>query len=81
MLLGFGTMALFGYSYLNDIKEQKGRKKRKIFKSDLPTYGERMKRQKEYAQRRLDAHDPQFEKFTHKKERAAVHHWDGCVHI
>jgi len=49
MLLGFGTMALFGYSYLNDIKEQKGRKKRKIFKSDLPTEAEKEKRQKQFA--------------------------------
>jgi hypothetical protein len=74
MLVFLGTMALFGYSYLNDIKEAKGRKQRKIFKSELPTHAERVKRQQGYVQRRLDAHDPQFEKFTHKKERASAHH-------
>jgi hypothetical protein len=37
MLLAFGGMMLFGYSYTNDIKEQKGRMKRKIFESNLPT--------------------------------------------
>ena len=33
MMLFFGAFALFGYSYINDIKEQKGRKSRKIFPS------------------------------------------------
>ena len=37
LLLFFGIVALYGYSYLNDIKEQKGRTSRKIFDSDLPT--------------------------------------------
>ena len=37
MLLFFGIMTIYGYSYLNDIKEQKGRKSRKNFESDLPT--------------------------------------------
>jgi hypothetical protein len=74
MLLGFATLALFGYSYFNDIKEQKGRKQRKVFQSQLPTHGERVRRQLGYVDRRLAAHDPQFEKFLHAKERAAVHH-------
>jgi hypothetical protein len=33
-----GVFCLFGYSYLNDIKEQKGRKSRKVFdRGDLTT--------------------------------------------
>lgn len=74
MLLGFGTLALFGYSYLNDIKEQKGRKQRKVFKSELPTHAERVKRQQGFVDRRLAAHDAHFEKFLHPKERASAHH-------
>ena len=34
MALFFGVMCLFGYSYLNDICEQKGRRSRKIFSND-----------------------------------------------
>lgn len=37
MLLFFGVIGIFGYSYMNDIKEQKGRHVRKIFESKLPT--------------------------------------------
>ena len=33
LLLGLGTIMLFGYSYMNDICEQKGRSSRKIFKN------------------------------------------------
>ena len=44
MLLFFGVFALFGYSYINDICEQKGRKQRKIFESSLPTQYEKIKR-------------------------------------
>lgn len=31
MLLGFFIMALFGYSYINDICQMKGRRQRKVF--------------------------------------------------
>ena len=44
MLLFFGVFALFGYSYINDICEQKGRKHRKIFESSLPTQYEKIKK-------------------------------------
>ena len=73
MLLFFGAFVLFGYSYLNDIKEQKGRKSRKVFESSLPTNGELLKSRR-WAVDRLAANDPAFEKYTHKKERAHVHH-------
>ena len=74
MLLIFGIFALFGYSYINDICEQKGRKHRKVFDSSLPTHYEKCKIQKDFVNRRLAAHDENYERFTHKKERAAVHH-------
>ena len=73
MLVGFGGLALFGFSYMNDIKEQKGRKSRKIFSSDLQTSFQKLKSH-HYGAERVAAGDPEFVKFTHKKERAAVHH-------
>ena len=73
LLLFLGGFSLFGYSYLNDIKEQKGRKYRKTFKSELPTNVEKLKNRK-WAMERLAANDPAWEKYTHKKERAHVHH-------
>ena len=72
-VLFFFGMMLFGYSYNNDICEQKGRRTRKIFLSDMQTAGERY-RDGFMARKRLAAHDSEFEKFTHPKERAAVHH-------
>lgn len=74
MLLVFGVFGIFGYSYINDICEQKGRRSRKVFESSLPTQAEKVARQRSHAQRRLDAHDPYFLKFTEPKERAALHH-------
>lgn len=69
MLLFFGIIGVFGYSYMNDIKEQKGRHYRKIFESKLPTNTEVLSARR-YAVDRIKAHDPVFEKFTHPKERA-----------
>ena len=43
MLLIFGVIGIFGYSYMNDILEQKGRKSRKIFESKLNTNVENLK--------------------------------------
>ena len=40
--LAFVVFALFGYSYMSDIAEQKGRRSRKIFKSELKTPYEAM---------------------------------------
>ena len=74
LALFFGGFCLFGYSYLNDICEQKGRHSRKtFFRDDLPTNAQKH-RQSFQARLRLAAGDPEFEKFTHPKERAAVHH-------
>jgi hypothetical protein len=42
MLLFFGVIGLFSYSYINDINEQKGRKSRKIWTSQLPTNMEKL---------------------------------------
>merc|ERR1712083_183561 len=41
LLLTFGVLTLFGYSYMNDIKEQKGRRVRRKFISELETDKER----------------------------------------
>lgn len=73
LLLGFGVMAIFGYSYMNDIKEQKGRRTRKVFESNLKTNHEVLK-ERRLAVDRLAAKDPVFERYTHAKTRAAVHH-------
>ena len=73
MLLFFGVFALFGYSYMNDIKEQKGRRSRRIFTSELPTETQ-SKREGTFAIRRIEAGDADFVKYTHAKERAHVHH-------
>ena len=43
MLLFFGIIGIFSYSYMNDILEQKGRKSRKIFESKLKTNVEKLK--------------------------------------
>ncbi len=50
----------------------KGRKERKIFENNLPTYESRFKRQ--FGLERLAAEDPNYTKFTHKKERTGGHH-------
>ena len=73
LLLAFGVFTLFGYSYMNDIKEQKGRRFRKKYISELQTESEKTKALK-LARNRLAANDPEYEQFTHKKERAHVHH-------
>ena len=74
LALFFGGFCLFGYSYTNDIKEQKGRKSRKTFSNDhLPTLAQKH-RQSMLARQRIAAGDAEFEKFLHPKERASVHH-------
>jgi hypothetical protein len=73
-LLALGVFTVFGYSYLNDIKEQKGRKSRKVWERSDLTQAKLVKQQ--YAKERLAAGDPQFTKFLEKKERHYVnaHH-------
>ena len=66
---------MLGWSYMNDIKEAKGRKTRKVY----PLMREGLKTHSEvttyrWAKDRLDKEDPNFTKFLVKKERAAVHH-------
>ena len=64
-----------GWSYLNDIKEQKGRKSRKVYplqKEGVKHYSHIAKYL--WAKDRLDKGDANFSKFLVKKERAAVHH-------
>ena len=41
LLLAFGVFTLFGYSYMNDIKEQKGRRHRQKYISELQTESEK----------------------------------------
>jgi hypothetical protein len=65
-------LIIVGYSYTNDIKEQKGRKQRKVWdRGDLTV---RKLRQDSYAKERLAKGDPQFTKFLELKERAHPHH-------
>lgn len=72
-MLFLGGFALFGFSFLNDIKETKGRKTRKTFQSELLTQGEQLS-SPTFAQRGLELGAPHWTRFTVKKERAAVHH-------
>ena len=74
LALFFGGLCLFGYSYLGDICEQKGRKSRKTFSSDHLKTNSQMHRDGFYARKRLAAGDAELEKFTHAKDRAVVHH-------
>ena len=67
-------MVIAGWSYTRDICEQKGRRSRKIFESSLPTASQKLKPAYFWGRQRVLAHDPQYEQFTHKKERASVHH-------
>ena len=53
LVLGFG---IFGYSYINDICEQKGRNSRKIFPTTLKTNYEKNS-QRAYARERIAAGD------------------------
>ncbi len=71
-LLMLGVIGVFGYSYMNDIKEQKGRKTRKVFdRGDLTVNKLRSQR---YGAERVAAGDPEFTKFLEKKERDYLHH-------
>ena len=70
-----GAFTLFGWSYLRDIKEQKGRKTRKVYplqREGLKTYASIT--QYKWAKDRVEKGDAHFTKFLEKKERAAVHH-------
>ena len=69
------AFAFGGYSYINDIKEEKGRKTRKIY----PIFREGVKswdhnKKFYWALDRIEKGDPEWVKFTHRKPRAAVHH-------
>ena len=71
-LVGF---ACLGWSYMNDIKESKGRKSRKIY----PLANEDTKSFKDlhgysWARDRIAKGDENWVKFTIHKPRAAVHH-------
>ena len=75
LALILGGCFLFGWAYLNDIKEQKGRKSRKVY----PLQREGLKSwssvsQHRWAKERVEKGDQHFAKFMEKKERAAVHH-------
>ena len=67
-----GTLGLFGYSYMNDIKEQKGRKERKVFERGDRTKGKVVKEL--HAKARIEAGDADFKKFLVAKERSHGHH-------
>ena len=75
LALLLGGFLVFGWSYMRDIKEAKGRKSRKIYplaREGLKSWSENFTYK--WAKDRLDKGDPNFTKFLEKKERAAVHH-------
>ena len=57
---------------MNDIKEQKGRTKRKIFKNNFRQISDLKNDQ--YAKSRIEKGDPEFTKFLVAKERNLGHH-------
>ena len=67
LALFFGGLCLFGYSYMNDICEQKGRRSRKLFSSDHLKTSAQTNRDSFLARKRLAVGDAEFEKFTHPK--------------
>ena len=71
-VLGLGVFALFGYSYINDITESKGRKTRKIFDRGDLTAAKLQKQQ--FAKERIAKGDPEFTKFLKLKPQAQGHH-------
>ena len=70
--LGLGGIFLFGYSYMNDIKEQKGRKVRKVF--DRGDFTASKLKDQRFAAERIEKGDEQFTKFLKLKERSHGHH-------
>ena len=63
---------LFGYSFTNDIKEQKGRKQRKVFDRGDLTFSKLSKQM--YAKERIEKGDPEYTKFLVAKPKAHGHH-------
>ena len=57
---------------MNDIKEQKGRTKRKVFKNNFRQISDLKNDQ--YAKSRIEKGDPEFTKFLVAKERNLGHH-------
>ena len=72
LILMFSGLMIAGWSYTNDIKEQKGRKSLKVF-DDTYLQTPTEKRQSTYlARQRLAAGDADFEKFTHVNIHSTV---------
>ena len=61
-----------GYSFTNDIKDMKGRRKRRVFERTTLKMNEHNKIY--WGKERLEAGDPEFTKFLTKKERSHGHH-------
>ena len=63
---------LVGYSYINDIKEAKGRKTRKVWPRSDYSFQEHISEL--WGKERIASGDPQFTKFLVLKPRAKPHH-------
>ena len=77
LALGFGGICFGGWTYINDIKEMKGRKSRKAYplmREDGTTKTFQEARYHNYVTDRLEAGDPNFTKFLEPKLRASAHH-------
>ena len=69
------SMTLGGWSYFNDIREQKGRKHRKVYLLDNENTKSVSNFLKySYINDRIKAGDKNYTKFLEKKERAQPHH-------
>ena len=72
-----GGFAILGWSYMNDIKEAKGRKSRKIYPllredGSVKKYTDNFNYM--WAKDRLEKGDPNWTKFLEHKPRASAHH-------
>ena len=71
----FGSFVVLGWSYMNDIKEVKGRVSRKIYLLNNKNVKDHSElRSKFYYKDRIESGDPNFTKFLVLKPRAAAHH-------
>ena len=72
-----GGFLVLGYSYMNDIKESKGRKSRKkypLLREDGTIMPWKEKMTYKWVKDRVNQGDKNFTKFLEKKERAHPHH-------
>ena len=72
LVLFFGLLGA-GWTFMRDIKEQKGRKSVRVFESTLLTESQKQRKIK-LGRDRVSAGDATYTRYMEPKERAAEHH-------